>query len=134
MATDKLTADLKIEHARERIREWGMRISRGEWDWHLLGHALEFAHQAKELNGEYQRPWTMLADIYHRIGKIELAKECLKKSYLLALPGPRFPGGFYKEVEKNIQTGYPFNSYGGLKRMTPPEWFEAKYQQYWNLE
>ena len=132
--TNKVAADEKIEAAREKVREWGARISQGEWDWHLLGHALEFAHQAMEENREYQRPWTILADIYHRIGKLELANKCLEKSYATATPGPRFPGGFYKEVKGNINSGYPFNSAGGLKRVLPPDWFEQKYQKYWKLQ
>jgi len=131
MASNRIVADQKVDDAREKIRQWGAQIARGNWDWHLLGHAVQYAHEAIENDPAYQRPWTILADIYHRIGKIDLARKCLKKSYSLATPGPNFPGRFYREVERNLTTGYPFNSFGGISRETPPSWFEERYERYW---
>jgi hypothetical protein len=131
MASNRIAADQKVDEAREKVRQWGAQITHGSWDWHLLGHALQYAHEAIENDTTYQRPWTILADIYHRIGKIDLARKCLKKSYGLATPGPNFPGRFYQEVERNLTTGYPFNSAGGLSRETPPSWFEERYERYW---
>ena len=129
-------AERKADEGRQKVQEWGQRIGQLGWDeqdWHLLGFALQFTHEAVEVDPDYQRAWTLMADVYHRIGKEELAKKCLKKSYSLAGPGPNFPGRFYKQVEKNIKSGYPFNSAGGLKRQSPPTWFETKYQRYWTI-
>jgi len=129
-------AERKTDEGRQKVQEWGQRISQWGWDeqaWHLLGFALQFTHEAIEVDPDYQRAWTLMADIYHRIGKNELATKCLNKSYHLATPGPNFPGRFYKDVEKNIRSGYPFNSLGRLKRQQPPVWFENKYQKYWTL-
>ncbi len=133
LRVDRGTADRKIDEARKKVQEWGERMVGGQWDWHLLGQALQLAHEALENDGNYQRAWTLLADIYHRIGKTELALVCLKRSKALASPGPNFPGRFYKEVEYNITSGYPYNSAGGLQRQSPPQWFEEKYQRYWNV-
>jgi len=133
MPVNRELSEKKVEEAREKVRQWGTGISRGQWDWHALGHTLQCAHEAIESDPQYQRPWTILADIYHRIGKKDLAKECLRKSYSLATPGPRFPGGFYKEVQGNISSGYPFNRAGGVRRESPPSWFEEKYQRYWTI-
>lgn len=133
MPANKMLADQKVEAAREKVREWGARMSRGQWDWHALGQALQSAHEAAEAAPSYQRPWTLLADIYHRVGKSGLAEKCLQRSYRLATPGPRFPGGFYREVQNNLRTGYPFDARGGLSRAGPPAWFEDKYQRYWTI-
>ncbi len=128
-------ADEKVGEARGKVRQHGeRRASEGMWDWHLLGHALQFAHEANDKDPCYQRPWTLLADIYHRIGKIQLAQDCLKRSYNLATPGPNSPGNFYREVKGHITSGYPFDSVGGLQREQCPQWFEDKYQRYWNLD
>lgn len=84
-------AERKIDEAQTRVQEWGQRISTFGWDrqaWDFLGFALQRTHEAIEIDPNYQRAWTLLADIYHRIGKIELAKQCLGKSYSLAEPGP----------------------------------------------
>jgi hypothetical protein len=136
-ASDQLArAERKTDEARQKVREWGQRINQVGWDeqaWHLLGFALQFAHEAIEVKPDYQRAWTLLADVYHRIGKDDLAKKCLRKSYSLASPGPNFPGRFYKEVDNNIHSGFPFNSSGGLKRQSTPAWFEEKYKKYWSL-
>jgi len=129
-------AERKTDEGRRKVQEWGERMSLSGWDdqaWHLLGFALQFVHEAVEIDSYYQRAWTLMADIYHRIGKEELAKECLKKSYSLAKLGPNFPGRFFKDVERNIESGYPFNNVGRLKRQSPPTWFINKYQRYWKL-
>jgi tetratricopeptide (TPR) repeat protein len=129
-------AERKTDEGRKKVQEWGERINQfgwGEQAWHLLGFALQFTHEAVEVDPDYQRAWTLMADVYHRIGKEELARKCLKKSYSLAGPGPNFPGRFYKQVDKNIKSGYPFNSAGRLQRQSPPTWFEAKYQRYWTI-
>ncbi|MCP4541538.1 MAG: CHAT domain-containing protein [Chloroflexi bacterium] len=132
--TDKqILADKKIDNVRTKVREWGEKLARyGQWDWHPLGHALQYVCEAIEAAPNYQRSWTLLADICHRIGKLELARKCLTKSYNLASSGPNFPGGFYKKVKGYIQSGYPFNDTGGLQRQSPPEWFEEKYQPYYD--
>ncbi len=135
---DRQAADRRVDDAREKVRAWGARIAarRGEWDdecWHLLGHALKCASEAIESAPRYQRPWTILADIYHRIGKSDLAKQSLERSFQLATPGPNHPGRFYREVERNIKSGYPYNGSGVLSRQAPPSWFEDKYSQYWSL-
>lgn len=117
----------KTDDAREKVRQWGKRVTYVEWDeqaWHLLGHALQFAHEAIENDPEFQRPWTLLADIYCRIGNEKLARECLKRSYKLATPGPYHPGRFYREVERRIERGCT---------QTMPRWFEEKYARYWVL-
>lgn len=120
-------ADKKTDDARAKVREWGERVTRAEWDeqaWHLLGHALQFAHEAIENDSDYQRPWTLLADIYCRVGNEKLARECLKRSYKLATCGPHHPGRFYREVEKRIESGCT---------QATPRWFEEKYSRYWVL-
>lgn len=132
--TPREMADEKTEEARIQVRSWGERRARELWDWHVLGHALHYAHEANEEEPCYQRPWTLLAYVYHLIGEAKLAQDCLKRSYRLATPGPNFPGNFYREVERNIASGYPFNSVGGLQREQPPQWFKDKYQRYWNLD
>lgn len=102
--------------------------------WHDLGSALQLAHEAIENDPGYQRAWTLLADIYHRIGDQEFAEKSLKKSYSLATPGPHFPGRFYKSVKGNIVSGYPFNAAGNLRREAVPAWFTEKYQRYFVLD
>jgi len=70
--TSRESADRKIDDARDKVRQWGDRVTHVGWDeqaWHLLGHALQFAHEAIENDAEYQRPWKLLADIQCRIGK-----------------------------------------------------------------
>jgi tetratricopeptide (TPR) repeat protein len=134
VVTDRRLAEQKTDRARSKIRKWGERIARrGEWDWHLLGHALQYACEAVGHDPNYQRAWTLLADIYHRIGEVDKARKCLARSYKLATPGPNFPGRFYKEVERNLSTGYPFNVRGGLTRASPPDWFKDKYQEWYCL-
>ena len=130
---DRGAADRKVDEARKKVQQWGERMVEGQWDWHLLGAALQLAHEAIENDRNYQRAWTLLADLYHRVGKRELALECLKKSKSLATPGPNSPGRFYNEVEYNITYDYPYNAAGGLKFQSPPPWFEEKYQRYWSL-
>jgi hypothetical protein len=129
-----MQADAKVDAARGKVQAWGAAISRGAWDWHPLGHSLQLVHEAMELAPTYQRPWTLLADIYHRIGMTVLAERCLQRSYELATPGPRHPGGFYREVQDHLRTGYPFDERGGLKRQDPPEEFRHKYQRYWSID
>lgn len=129
-------AERKIDEGRKKVQEWGDEMSRSGWvrqAWHLLGHALQCTHEAVDIDPDYRRAWTLMADVYHRIGKIELAKKCMEKSYELAKLEGKDPGDFYRKVEKNIRSGYPFNSTGGLTRQSPPPWFEAKYQKYWTL-
>jgi tetratricopeptide (TPR) repeat protein len=133
-SVDRTIADRKVDEARQKVQQWGERIVREElWDWHLLGEALQLAHEAIENDSNHQRAWTFLADAYHRIGKTELAVQCLRKSKSLAPPSPNFPGRFYRDVEENIRSGYPFNAVGGLTRQPPPQWFIDKYQKYWSL-
>ena len=127
-------ADTKIESARTKVQQWGEGISRGAWDWHLLGHALQLVHEGIEAQPKYQRPWTLLADLYHRIGQVDLANEALCRSYKLATPGPNHPGRFYNSVAANVRSGYPFNSRGGVQREHPPDWFDSKYQRYWIID
>jgi hypothetical protein len=132
----KAFADQKVDAARAKVQDWGARVASLGWDdhaWHLLGHALRLAHEAITYDRDYQRPWTLLADIYHRIGKKELARQSLATSYRLAAPGDNHPGDFYREVATNISSGYPFNDAGGLIRSPPPAWFENRYQRYWTL-
>lgn len=89
-------AEKKTDDAREKVRQWGAKVtSQQQWDeqsWHLLGHAMQFAHEAIEKDPKYQRPWTLLADIYCRIGEEKLALECLRRSSKLATSGPYYPG------------------------------------------
>lgn len=127
-------ADAKVDAARSKVQDWGDAIARRTWDWHALGHSLQLVHEAIELTPTYQRPWTLLADIYHRIGKTDLAESCLQRSYKLATPGPRHPGGFYREVQDHLRTGYPFDGRGGLKRQVAPDSFRQKYQRYWSID
>jgi hypothetical protein len=134
-SVDRAIADRKVDKARLKVQQWRERIVRDElWDWHLLGEALQLAHEAIENDPNYQRAWAFLADVYHRIGKTELAEQCLSKSKSLAPPSPSFPGRLHRDVEENIRSGYPFNASGGLNRESPPEWFIDKYQKYWSLE
>lgn len=127
-------ADLKVDASRAKVQEWGATMNAGTFDWHPLGHALQLAHEAIEAEYQYQRPWTLLADIYHRIGKPDLAKRCLARSYELATPGPNHPGRFYASVAENIRTGYPYGAAGGVPRQEMPAWFERKYQRYWVID
>jgi hypothetical protein len=135
--TSRQEADKKVERAREKIREWGKHMSPQQpWPthaWHVLGHALELAYEAAEWDLAYQKPWNMLADVYHRIGKTKLAQQCLHQSRHLATDGPNFPGQFHNKVDHSIRTGYPFDTVGGLKREAAPPWFEQKYERYWSL-
>ena len=125
---NRTLADKKTDDAREKVRQWGARVTsqqqRDEQSWHLLGHALQFSHEAIEKDPKYQRPWTLLADIYCRIGERKQALECLRRSYKLATPGPYSPGRFYLEVEKRVGRGCP---------QTTPRWFREKYARYWVL-
>jgi len=131
---DRATADRKIDEARLKVQQWAERILREElWDWPLLGEALQLAHEAIESDPKCQRAWTFLADAYHHIGKTELAEQCLHKSKSLAPSNLNSPGRFYRDVEANIRSGYPFDTVGGVKRESPPRWFIDKYQQYWSL-
>ena len=127
-------ADLKVDASRAKVQEWGATMNAGTFDWHPLGHALQLAHEAIEAERQYQRPWTLLADIYHRIGKPDLAKRCLARSYELATPGPNHPGRFYASVAENIRTGYPYNASGGVVLQEMPDWFKSKYQRYWVID
>lgn len=127
-------ADAKVDAARVKIQAWGDAITRGIWDWHLLGHSLQLTHEAVDLAPEYQRPWTLLADTYHRMDMPDLARRCLARSYDLAKPGPYHPGRFYSEVQDHLRTDYPFDSRGGLTRQTPPDFFVAKYRRYWSID
>ncbi|ETX00160.1 tetratricopeptide repeat protein [Candidatus Entotheonella palauensis] len=132
-----LSAERKVDEAREKVRQWGQHISNRGWDdqaWHDLGAALQFAHEAIESDHTYQRAWTILADIYHRIGKKDIALTCLQRSKELATPGPNFPGRFWKSVHHNITTGYPFNATGSLSRDQAPNWFEERFKRYWTIE
>ena len=137
LADDRKTrSERKTDEGRKAVQEWGKNVNPSGWGqqaWHDLGFALQSAHEALEIDPNYQRAWTLLADIYHRIGRADLAKKCLEKSYSLATPGPNHPGRFYKQVKSNIESGYPFNRSGGLVRESPPLWFEEKYQRYWTL-
>lgn len=127
-------SDTRVEYARAKVQDWGRAAARGTWDWHSLGQALQLTHEAIELSPAYQRPWTLLADIYHRIGRKELAETCLQRSFRLATPGPNHPGRFYREVRDHLRSGYPFNAGGGLKRQQAPDWFVRKYQRYWSID
>ena len=130
-------AERKVDAAREKVREWGRAVRAGKpWDmqaWHYLGDALQLANEALEIDGKYQRAWTILADVHHRIGNGELAKECLRRSKSLATQGPNYPGRFWKEVSGHISTGYPFDRNGGVRRESAPNWFEDKFSRYRNL-
>lgn len=129
-----MQADAKVDAARAKVQDWGTAIAGGTWDWHSLGHSLQLAHEAIELIPTYQRPWTLLADIYHRIGRGPLAEKCLERSYRLATPGPHHPGRFYREVEDHLRSGYPFDRRGGLTRQDLPDWFRTRYQRYWSID
>jgi hypothetical protein len=137
LPTDIATVELrrlqddKVDRGRQSVQQWGATLAHEQrWDWHSLGHALVFAHEALELDRDYQRPWTLLADVYHRLGRTPLAKMCLARSRTLATPGPNWPGRFWKGVDSNLRTGYPFNAAGGLHRQQPPDWFIEKYERY----
>ena len=59
------------------------------WDrlgWGFFGDFLcNVFYEAVEIDPTYQRAWTLMADIYHRIGIDRTAPEqCLIKSYGLA--------------------------------------------------
>ena len=127
-------ADTKVDAAQAKVQEWGAKLAAGAWDWHPLGHALQLAHEAVEAEHTYQRPWTLLADIYHRIGQVDLAHKCLARSHELATPGPNHPGRFYRSVEANLRTGYPFDTRGGVGRQPSPDWFASRYQRYWVID
>lgn len=135
MQIDRTLADMKIAHAINKVQEWGKTMMPQQpWDshsWHLLGHALKCAHEATEADPTYQRSWTLLADILHLIGKEDYASYCLAKSYILATPGPKFPGKFYGDVKRRINSGYPFNNDGCLIREESHQWFDEKYERYW---
>lgn len=125
LSPSRVLADQKTDKAREKVRKWGERIARKQqWDWHLLGQALQYAHEAIESDASYQRPWTLLADIYCLLGEKQLAVECLRKSYGLATPGPHHPGQFYRKVEERIRQGCS---------QTAPHEFREKYRRYWKL-
>jgi tetratricopeptide (TPR) repeat protein len=135
--SDTTYADERIELARDKIRQWGQRITlQQQWDdhcWHLLGHGLEYTSEAIETNPNYPRPWILLADIYHLIGKSELARKCLDKSFYLGKSASDLPVHFYRYVENRIKTGYPFDKTGGVERASAPSWFEVKYKRYWTF-
>lgn len=130
-------AEKKVDASRAKVQQWGELVTiQNPWPlqaWHYLGHGLQLVHEALEADRCHQRAWTLLADIYHRIGKRDLATASLLKSRNLATPGPNHPGRFYKDVERNLITGYPFDNTGGLLREKMPDWFERKYERYWKL-
>ena len=134
---------VKIDELRERaVKEYlsgkrklsGWQTETGalgwtEQAWHLLGQALTATHEAIGADPNYQHAWTLLSDVYHCIGEMELASECLRRSYELATPGEHFPGRYYKLVKNKIDTGDPFSA-GTLEREAPPAWFEDEYLRY----
>jgi len=131
---DQSNREIQLDRAKVKIQQWEEHLVReNEWNWHILGTALQIAYKTTEEAPNYQQAWTTLADIYHRIGKRELAEQCLKKSEALINSVSDTSVRAHKEVQINIDTGYPFNKEGGLQRQLPPLWFEEKYQSYWTL-
>jgi serine/threonine protein kinase len=130
-------ADSSFQQGRQNIYAWQDETTRAGWTvraWQLLGEALQHAHDALEAELSNQRSWTLLADTYHLIGEMELARECLAQSWELATPGPHFPGRYYKYVKANMDSGAPFNDARGLKRQPPPRWFYEQYERYLKIE
>ena len=133
----RITVDRKIDAGREKMREWGKWVGKsraGQWseEWFCLKDALKYGHEAVEYDPTYTRGWTFLASVYQRIGQEELlAKQCLARSYEIALQSGRSPGDFYNEVDKHIRTGYPFAPTGSLTRQPLPPGFKDVYQPYW---
>jgi predicted nucleotide-binding protein len=117
----------KVDAAQHEVHEWGAEIARGRWDWHRLGRALELCREAIRENANYQRAWTLLGNIYHLIGRRDLAEEALRRSYDLAGPGPNRPGNFHKQVQGRVESGEPFDVL--LTRQDPPAWFLEKYAE-----
>ena len=118
------------EMGRTKVQEWGDRLVHdGEWDWHLLGHAIEYYLDSIKFDPAHQHPWTNLAYVYHLIGESQKARECLKKSFDLASPGPNRPGNNYKQVKTAMDRG-AYLTGGQVERPHMPDWFRDKYQRY----
>jgi tetratricopeptide (TPR) repeat protein len=114
------------ERGQRKIQEWGR--SR-DWNWHLLGQAIECYIDAIRYDPNHQHPWTNLAYVYHLIGEEEKAKECLGKSHELAGPGRDHPGRNYKQVEKAIDRNTNLTG-NTVTRPPMPDWFLEKYKKY----
>ena len=124
-------SDNKIRKAISVIKKWQQQLETEKiWDWDLLGQAAQSANEAIDHYPKYDRAWTTLAYVYQRIGRIELAKRCLKRAYSLVPLTSGFPGRFYNKVENCIENDFPFNKDGSIKREPPPVWFIEKYKKF----
>lgn len=117
------------ERGRERVQNWGIAISRGEWNWDLLGQSLEYYFDAIRYDPSHQHPWTNLAYVYHLIGANDEAEKCLAKSIQRATHGPDYPGRNYKQVAEAISNNKTLSG-SGLSRPPIPESFCKKYRDF----
>ncbi|MCX6030659.1 MAG: tetratricopeptide repeat protein [Chloroflexi bacterium] len=118
------------EMGRAKVQEWGEQMThQGEWNWHLLGQAIEYYLDSIKYDPTHQHAWTNLAYAYHLIGERQKARECLQKSLDLATPGPNHPGGNYKRVKAAIDQD-AYLTGGRVERPPMPDWFRAKYQRF----
>ncbi|MBI1928892.1 toll/interleukin-1 receptor domain-containing protein [Candidatus Poribacteria bacterium] len=127
-ALNQAQSALYNEIGRAKVQEWGAKMSRGEWNWDLLGQALKYYIDSIKYAPEYQNPWTDLAYVCHLIGEMQRARDCLQKSYELASPGPYHPGRHYKYV-KSALDGNSTLSGSRLNRSPMPDWFRQKSQR-----
>lgn len=118
------------EQGRSKVQAWGERSSRtGEWDWHLLGQAIEYYVDAIKYDPTHQHPWTNLAYVFHLAGVHHRANQCMKKSFQLAASGPNHPGRNYKNVKRAIENDSNLSG-GRLQRPELPKWFRDKYGKF----
>jgi hypothetical protein len=110
---------------RAKVQLWGERLDRErQWDWDLLGHAIDDYVDAIRRDPENQHPWTNLAYVLYLVGETERAHQCLERSFTLAGPGPNNPGNNYKQVKRAIDSG-AYLSGGKLQRPAlPPRFWE----------
>ena len=124
---ENLSSEYK-ERGREEVRKWGEeKKKQGRWNWFNLKNALQDNLDAIKYYPYNQHAWTNIAYVCHLIGKVDMAKKCLQRSYELARPNHL--GQNYRNVEKAIKN----NSYlaGGTVDRPPLEpWFLDKYEYY----
>ena len=118
------------EMGRSKVQAWGEQLSLyNKWNWELLGQSIEYYVDSIKYDPDHQHPWTNLAYVYHLIGEKNKANECLSKAKELAQPGPNFPGGNYKQVEKAIKKDSTISG-NILKRPSIPLTFRQKYEKF----
>jgi tetratricopeptide (TPR) repeat protein len=129
-ALDKDRSISYKEQGRAKVQEWGEQKKRySEWNWHLLGQAMEYYIDAIKYDPQNQHAWTNLGYVYHLIGESQKAEECLSRSLSLASPGPNYPGNNYKQVRIAVDSE-SYLSGGRIEQDRPPmpEWFRTKYK------